>query len=155
MTQTKERIIVGDLLIKVEEFREVALDKLKFLEHFGFRRAPNLEETASTYGTVVFLGKHVGFTFSLDIRDQCVDASVFKVCNAQMKRNWEGGYSSNIHGYLVDYAGYRGGLPLSEEQKKQPPLERMVDGWAELLKQFGQKLLSDRPDSLPQKRGQV
>lgn len=138
----------------VEQFRILALDKFSFLEGKGFHRVPSLEETASTYGTVVYLGKHVGFIFSLDVRDQCVDAEVVKVRDGKIKWNWEeGGYSSNIFGHLVDHAGYRGGPagPAGRGPSKagESDLERMIDGWVELLKQAGQSLLSDRIDSLP------
>ena len=92
----------------VEEFRRLSLIQLSFLEGDGFHRVSNLEETKSTYGTVVYLGKNVGFVFSLDVRGQCVDAQVVKVRDGQMKRNWEGGYSSSLVSHLVRYCGYRG-----------------------------------------------
>lgn len=132
----------------VERFRVLVLDTFSFLEAKGFHRVPGLEETSSTSGTVVYLGKHVGFVFSLDVRDQCVDAQVVKVRDGQMKRNWEGGYSSDVFTHLVRYAGYRG-RPAGASTAEKAALKGMVDGWAELLKQAGESLLSDRPDSLP------
>ncbi len=133
----------------VEQFRDLALDRFSFLETTGFHRRPDLEENSPTSGTVIYLGKHVGFIFSLDVRDQCVDAQIMKVRDRQMKRNWEGGYSSDLFTHLVRYAGYRGRPAGSTEAAGKAAVERMVEGWAELLKQFGQPLLSDRPDSLP------
>jgi hypothetical protein len=139
--------------ITVEEFRILALERFRFLEDFGFRRAPSLEEASPTGGTVVYLGKHVGFIFSLDVRDQCVDAQVVKVLDGQMKRRWEGGYSSGLFMHLVRHTGYRGGMPRSSgdtpSQAGRSALRQMIDGWAELLKHAGQTLLNDRPDSLP------
>ena len=132
----------------VEQFRNLALVRLNFLESKGFHRAPAQEATTPTGGTVVFLGKHVGFILSLDVRDQCVDAQVVKVQDGQIKRTWEGGYSSNILSHLVKHAGYRGQSRESNETSK-PALERMVDAWVELLKGAGQMLLRDQIDTLP------
>src|SRR5262245_15137956 len=132
----------------VEQFRAVALDRFSFMEGKGFHRTPSLEETTPTSGTVVYLGSNVGFIFSLDVRDECVDGQVVKVRDGQMKRNWEGGYSSDIFTHLVRHAGYRGS-PRGPGEPGKSRLEHMIDGWAELLKQAGQTLLSDRADSLP------
>jgi len=136
--------------ITVEQFRTTALDRLGFLEAQGFHRVASLEETTPTSGTVVYLGKNIGFIFSLDVRDQCVDGQVVKVRDGQMKRNWEGGYSSDIFTHLVKHAKYRGKPTGSGERKAgESVLHRMIDGWADLLKQAGQSLLSDKPGSLP------
>lgn len=134
--------------ITVEQFRTLALDRFNFLEGKGFHRVPNLEETTPTSGTVVYLGNNVGFIFSLDVRDQCVDAQVVKVRDGQMKRNWQGGYSSGLFTHLVRHAGYRGRSAGARTAEKAA-LKGMVDAWAELLKQAGESLLSDRPDSVP------
>ena len=136
--------------ITVEQFRTLALDRFGFLEAKGFHRVQSLEETTSTSGTVVYLGENVGFVFSLDVRDQCVDGQVVKVRDGQIKRNWEGGYSSDVFTHLVKHAGYRGRPAGSGERKAgESVLQRMIDGWADLLKQAGQSLLSDTSDSLP------
>lgn len=134
----------------IEQFRVVAVPRLAFLQSLGFRRIPHLEETRSTYGTLVYAGKHVGFIFSLDVRDECVDASVVRVENGKIKTLSEGGYSANIFGHLETYAGYRG-WPRSpaQDQAEVSPLQQMVDSWVELLKDTGHNLLSDRPDVLP------
>jgi hypothetical protein len=144
---------MSNLQFTVEQFRTSALEKLAFLEGNGFNHVPSLEQTSPTSGTIVYLGKHVGFVFSLDVRDQCVDAQVVKVKDGQMKRNWEGGYSSDIFSHLVKYAGYRGSAGGSRKSPNndagQAAIQRMIDGWAELLKKSGQSLLSDKPESLP------
>lgn len=134
----------------VEQFRSVALNTFGFLESMTFHHMPNLEETTSTNGTLIYLGKHVGFIFSLDVRDQCVDAQVVKVKNGEIKRNWNGGYSCNIFTHLVKYAGYRGkSASLHIGGLDKSTLQRMIDDWAQLLKQAGQILLNDVPESLP------
>ena len=119
----------------------------------GFHRAVKFEETSPTIGTMVYLGQHVGFVFSLDVRDQCVDAQVVKVQAGQLKRNWEGGYSSNIFNHLVKYVDFRGSPSgsqnLATDSTGQSAVERMIDRWVELLKVSGQSLLKDRPESLP------
>lgn len=139
---------MSDSQITVEQFRMLALDRFGFLEGKGFYRVPSLEETTPMIGTVVYLGKNVGFIFSLDVRDQCVDGQVVRVRNGQIKRNWEKGYSSGIFTHLVRHAGYRGKTRGSSEAGKSH-LERMIDGQADLLKQAGQFLLTDQVDSLP------
>lgn len=113
---------------------------------------PNLEETSPSTGTIVFMGKHVGFIFSLDLRDECVDGQVVKVCDGKMKRNWEGGYSSNLFSHFVKYNGYR---EKPDELIKPIPGEsgdvallRMIDAWVGLLIVAGESLLSDNPQSL-------
>lgn len=141
---------MSDSQITVEQFRSLALDRFGFLEANGFHRVQSVEETTPTGGTVVYLGKNVGFIFSLDVRDQCVDGLVVKVRDGQMKRNWEGGYSSDVFMHLVKHAGYRG-RPSGSGQRKvgESALQRMIDGWVNLLKQAGQSLLNDNSDSLP------
>ena len=137
----------------IEQFRASALDKFDFLESKGFLHVSRLDETSPTSGTLVYLGKHIGFIFSLDVRDQCVDAQVVKVQDGQMKRNWEGGYSANIFNHLVKYDGYRGNprgsRRLATSGIRQANLQQMIEGWAELLKETGQSLLNDSPESLP------
>lgn len=136
--------------ITVEQFRILALARFGFLEAKGFLRVQSLEESTPTSGTVVYLGKNVGFILSLDVRDQCVDVQVVKVQDGQMKRNLEGGYSSDVFTHLVNHEGYRGKSISSGERKSgESVLQRMIDGCADLLKQAGQSLLSDRSDSLP------
>ncbi|MCX7806511.1 MAG: hypothetical protein N3A38_15195 [Planctomycetota bacterium] len=136
-----------------QQFRALAAGKLSFLESKGFFRKPDLEESSPTMGTIVYLGKHIGFVFSFDVRDQCVDAEIVKVCNGQVKNNWEGGYSSSLLSYLVKYAGYRGGLAAMGHSPSggtpSPSLQEMLDGWVKLLRQSGEFLLIDRPDLLP------
>ncbi|HJW94091.1 MAG TPA: hypothetical protein VJ901_10775 [Thermoanaerobaculia bacterium] len=131
-------------------FRSLASAKFRFLEDKGFRREPKLETTSPTAATVVYLGRHVGFIFSLDLRDICVDAQVVKVENHRIMRNWEGGYSSELFMHLVTHAGLRGlrkapGVRANDAHA----LEQMIDRWAQLLLDAGQTLLLDRPESLP------
>jgi hypothetical protein len=136
--------------ITVEHFRNMASERLRFLESLGFRREQRLEETTPTIGTVVYLGKNVGFVFSVDMRDQCVDGQVVKVRDGQMKRNWEGGSSSDIFTHLVKHTKFRGS-PAGRGGAKgeESSLRQMIDSWVDLLKQAGQSLLNDTPDSLP------
>ena len=136
-----------------EQFRAATTKSFSFFKSLGFCRMPQLEETSPTGATVVYVGKHVGFIFSLDVRDQCIDAQVVKVQNGCLKRNWEGGYSSDIYGHLITHAGYRGNPNPSggngPGHATEYPLQGMIDGWANLLRHAGQSLLEDRPDSLP------
>jgi len=136
-----------------DQFREFVLKKFRFLEDLGFHHVPDLDESSPTSYSITYVGTHVGFVFSLDVRDQCVDAQVVKICNGKMKSAWEGGYSSGLYMHLIKHAGYRGNPSPSGEynldKDTETELQRMINGWAELLRQAGQTLLADQPDSLP------
>ena len=69
-----------------DDFRAAA-DKwlTPFLASHGFRRETSLEEQSPTYASVVYLGKHVGFVFSYDLRDDTVADRVVKVENGAIK----------------------------------------------------------------------
>jgi len=112
-----------------------------------------LEEENSLYGTVVYLGKYVGFIISFDVRDQVVDAEVARAENGHIKRGWDGGYASSIFMHLVNYEGYRGGFTRSHDESihKRPEdvVRGMVDAVVDMLVRAGKNLLEDRPDSLP------
>lgn len=138
--------------ISVEEFRYSAPSKLSWLIERGFNRSEDLEKTTSTMGTLVYRGQHVAFEFSLDVRDQCVDAEVIRIENGTLQRNWDGGYSSDIFNHLVKKEGYRGS-PTGTLDKSSPgsKLDRAIDGWLSLLKTAGSNLLSDRLESLGSK----
>lgn len=138
--------------ITIDEFRAITPAKMKFLEIKGFRRIEALEETTPTMATLVYCGTHVGFVFSLDVRDQCVDAEVVKVVNGQILRNWQGGYSSSLFSHLVKHEGYRGrrvALATNDLGVSDTKIERELNGWIALLQTAGEKLLSDREDSVP------
>lgn len=93
---------MSDSSFTVDEFQSVAATHLSFLEAHGFARDPFLEERKSTYGTVVYRGKHLAFVFSCDVRDQSIDASVVKVENGQLRGGDAGGYSSDLFMHLVN-----------------------------------------------------
>jgi hypothetical protein len=139
--------------ISIEEFRTLSPEWLKVLEGIGFYRSPELEETSPTMATLVYCGKHVAFAFSLDVRDQCVDAEVVRMRNGKMFRNWDGGYSSNIFAHLVKHEKYRGGPKGANwnaaSNVAKSPLEQAIKGWLNLLETSGERLLHDRADSLP------
>jgi len=138
--------------ITVAQFREAAQDRFKFLQGFGFRRSPESEVMSPTGATVVFLGKHVGLVFAFDVRDQRVDTQVAMVQNGKLRRNWEGGFSSDLFTFLVRHAGYRGSHDRSVGSTHRAAgdgdLNQMLDMWVDLLRKNGQKLLEDSPESL-------
>lgn len=143
----------GDTEFTVERFRRVAEDCLEFLSDHGFHRATEAEQTTTTRGTYVLLGRHVGFVFSADLRDRSVGARVVKVVEAQVVDNSAGGYSSDLYRHLVTHEGYRGG-PAGPRDTPPPesvrsPLEDQIQGWARLLRHAGQRLMEDDDQSLP------
>jgi hypothetical protein len=139
--------------ITIESFREFSPLKLDALENWGFKRDLELEEISPTMATLVYRGKNIAFVFSLDVRDQCVDAEVVKVRNGKLLRNWDGGYSSDIFDHLVKREGYRGNPTGSIGNAPINPhgtrLDNVIGGWLNLLRTSGEKLLRDNPDSLP------
>lgn len=139
--------------ITVEQFQKIAPLRLNILEEKGFKRAVSVEHTTPTTSTIVYMGEHVGFVFSFDVRDQCVDAEVVKILNGEILRNWDGGYSSDIFTHLVRHEGYRGS-PLGKAIPEvgigdENSLEKMINGWAGLLRCAGQKLFDDKSNTLP------
>ncbi|MDR4517691.1 MAG: hypothetical protein MRK00_09955 [Nitrosomonas sp.] len=136
-------------MISIEEFKELAPKKLMWLVEKGFRRTEDFEKTSTTMATLVYCGENVAFEFSLDVRDQCVDAEVIQVKDGRLLRNWDGGYSSDIYNYLVKYEGYRG-RPTGT-LTKSPELSELdwaIDGWISLLDTAGSTLLSDHSGTL-------
>lgn len=130
--------------MSTEEFLELAPKKLMWLVKKGFRRAKELEKISPTTATLVYCGKNVAFEFSLDVRDQCIDAEVIKVKRGRLLRNSDGGYSSGIYNHLVKKEGYRGSptgthVNLPESSK----LDQAIDGWISLLDMAGSNLLND------------
>jgi hypothetical protein len=134
-----------------DDFRASADQRLTpYLATHGFRREPSLEEKGDlTFATVVYVGKHVGFIFAYDVRDDAVTDSVVRVENGAIKDDAsQGGYSAGLFTHLVKHAGYRGHV-----RKPSPPgtspMERELSNWIDILTAAGQTLLADRPDSLP------
>ena len=140
--------------ISPEVFASLAPTTLNQLEAYGFRRATDQEEITSTFATIVFIGEHVGFVFSFDVRDQCVDAQVVLVEDGKIRERYQGGYSSSLFTYLQRHTGYRGGVkhgaaPAAGAQTLQSEVHRLVQSQLDLLLQYGQALLSDPPDWTP------
>ena len=135
--------------ITVEDFLKLAPKALLWLFDCGFERAEELEKETPTIRTLVYRGKNVAFEFSLDVRDQCIDAQVIKVENGMLRRNLDGGYSKDIYAHLVSVEGYRGSptgiINLSESNSK---LDKAIAGWSSLLQTAGSKLLADLPDAI-------
>ena len=130
--------------MSIEKFLELAPKKLLWLERKGFRRAEELEESSPTSATLIYKGENLAFEFSIDIRDQCIDAEVIKVEGGKLSRNCDGGYSSDIYNHLVEHEGYRGSP--TGNLTKRPELSKVeqdIDGWIFLIRGAGSKLLSD------------
>ncbi len=145
----------ADTGFSVDRFRELTLQEFAFLPDLGFRRIRALEKTSSLLGTVVFLGRNVGFKLSVDLRDQCVDTQVVKVVAGKPMDNIHGGYSSDLFMHLVNHCGYRGsptGTDKSGAEVAESALSRMVGDSARLLQDAGESLLQDVPESLPMTR---
>lgn len=138
-----------DERISPEEFRELAPGKFRWLPDRGFSRVADLEETTSTMATLVYRGQNVAFEFSFDVRDQCVDAEVIRVESGKLRRNWDGGYSSDIWDHLVRKEGYRRSpRGTFDRTSGGSRLDNAIDSYRSLLETVGATLLSDSPESL-------
>lgn len=91
-------------------------------------------------------GRHVGFVFSYDIRDEVVDAEVVRVEDGRILRRPEGGYSKDLYAHLLEHCGYRGAPGTGGGTSG---LGTTLEGWLALLRSAGAGLLADRADSLP------
>jgi hypothetical protein len=136
--------------VMCEEFRNLVEKHFVFLLEHGFQRSFSDEQDSPTGCCVRYLGKNVGVLISLDIRDNDVSVQVARVNNGVLTRNWEGGYSSSLFMHLVNYTGYRGGMPWPTRECSI--VEKMVIAQATLLLSQGEAVLKDRPDSLPLSR---
>ena len=135
-------------------FSREVLRQCSFLEEMGFRRAEQYESHGSVGSSVVFMGHHVGFSFSLDVRENSIGVEVFRVVEGKKLSEWEGGYSADLWEHLVKHVGYRGRVgPAEASGLRAPSLTSTVAAWVGLLKSVGGPLLSDTQDSLP--RGPV
>lgn len=136
-----------------ESFRTQAEQEFDFMPACGFRRAEHLEHTTPTICSMVYTGAHVGFVFSLDLRDRCIDAEIVAVRDGRLADSLHGGYSSDLFQYLVRHAAYRGGTPNSASAAPgttpDARLRAMIATWADILRQAGSVVLRDDPQVLP------
>jgi hypothetical protein len=136
----------------IEQFRAAVEERFRFLEAHGFRRSRADEHDSPVGASVAYAGKHIGFLVSCDLRDGLVDVRVVRVRNRRLIETGEGGYSRNLLSHLVEHAGYRGGLDRAGRGRARTasgPWERMVDSWAELLRDEGGTLLADEAQAIP------
>ena len=103
------------------EFRSEVLARCQFLEERGFRRAKELEEHGSVGSSVVYMGRAVGFTFYLDVREMYVGVEVFSIVGGQKCSDRDGGYSADLWQFLVKHAGYRGSVGALGPTMGHPP----------------------------------
>lgn len=137
--------------ISSEEFRREVEDAASILKSHGFGRALQFEAETPTTASVVYLGRNVAFTFTLDVRDQAIDLVVTRHRDGKLLATWDGGYSSSLFTHLLKHCGFRG-RPTSPPSL--PPTasrtQRMIAENLNLLAHpSSANLLADKPDSLP------
>ena len=137
--------------ITAKIFTEIASVKLDFLQGLGFRRNRFLEENSSTSCCLVYAGLNIAFVVSLDMRDQCIDDAVVRICDGVLEYFSFGGTQiPSVFSYLVCYKGYRGryyGCYKKIDNPKASELEHRLNGYISLLLNAGQYLLEDNPDT--------
>lgn len=142
---------MSDMPISSDEFRRNVEDAARILVAHGFQRAPRLDDDMSTLASVVYIGRNVAFTFTLDIRDQAVDLVVTRVRDGVLVPTWDGGYSSSLFAFLIKHHGFRGhrmsptALPQGASKAKLAILPLVYL----LAHPSSASLLADRPDALP------
>lgn len=134
---------------EVDRLRELCRDKLAFLKDSGFRESPADGETTPTFASVVYLGRNVGLVFSLDRRDNTVDAQVARLEAGRLPDPRSPGGTVGLMSYLVKHCGYRGRLPPglrdATSGATSDALSAALDGWAGVLRAGGTSLLKDEP----------
>lgn len=134
-----------------EEFRRQVVHCARLLEQHGFKRACSLEIENPTWLEVVYIGRHVAFSFGLDRRDQMVDFRVTRVRDGELIPNSQGGFKTSVFHFLVKHCGYRGGIRPSDDMPPgASPTELHLSGLVNLLTlPIAVRLLADTEDSLP------
>jgi hypothetical protein len=133
-------------LISSEEFRREVQECATALASHGFQRAPGFDSETPTAASVVYVGRNVAFTFTLDIRDQAIDIVVTRCRYGKLVANWDGGYSSSLFTHLLNHCGFRGRATPAASKAKQK-LSALV---SLLAQPCSANLLADRVDALPQ-----
>jgi hypothetical protein len=142
-------MLAGAMSETAERFRAWVEREFRFVETRGFRRISDGDRDTPVGAAVTYLGKHLGFLITLDVRDQVVDARVVRVRDGQVM---DGGYACDLFVHLISHAGYRGGpsgTPAPERGADASRIERQVIGWANLLRTAGESLLADQEMALP------
>ena len=145
-----KKALESDEAISAEGFRRDVLASAGALEARGFKRAPEFERESSTTASIVYLGRHVAFTFELDIRDQAIDLTVTRCRDGRLVSTWDGGYSSSVFGHLVTHCGFRGRpVPQASLPSSASKAQRRISALVGLLfHPCAAGLLEDRADAL-------
>ena len=139
-------------LISSEEFLREVQECACTLTSHGFQRAPGFDSETSTTASVVYVGRNVAFTFTLDIRDQAIDIVVTRCRHGRLVVNCDGGYSSSLFTHLLNHCGFRGrATPAASISPAASKAKQMLSALVSLLAQpCSANLLADRVDALPQ-----
>jgi len=138
-------------IITSEEFRREVEAGAGILKSHGFERATRFETETPTTASMVYLGRNVAFTFTLDVRDQAIDLGVTRIREGRLVDNWDGGYSSSLFTHLLKNCGFRGRpSALVSLPPTAPKVQKLVTAQFCLLAHpASSNLLADNPDSLP------
>lgn len=143
---------MSDETISSDEFRRDVEEAASILRSHGFQRAPEFESEMPTTASVVYVGRNVAFTFTLDIRDQGVDLIVTRYHDGKLVPTWDGGYSSSVITHLLNRCGFRGRpIPAASLSSTASKTKRVLSALVNLLTQpCAASLLADQADALPQ-----
>lgn len=146
-THGGSKLVAGALL---DEFRSEVLKQCRFLVERGFRRAEEYEARSSMGTCVAFVGKHVGFSFYTDLRDQHVGVQVFKVVDGRRPPSRDGGHASDLWKLLVREVRHRSAAPTTGRARAaEGSAPGVLKEWVALLRTAGAWLLADEPGSVP------
>jgi hypothetical protein len=138
--------------ISSKEFRlEVDAAAASIFQSHGFHRASKFDTESPTTASVVYCGKNLAFTFTLDIRDQAIDLIVTRYRGGKLLANWDGGYSSSVFTHLLNHCGFRGRpTPPAALPATSSRAQKMIASHLNLLVHpASAALLSDTMDALP------
>lgn len=136
-------------VVPLDEFRSEVLKHCRFLVEIGFRRAEEYEATGPMGTCVAFVGKHVGFSFYTDLRDQHVGVQVFRVVDGRRPAQREGGHASDVWKLLAREVRQRSAGLAGPARAPDASAPAALKDWVVLLKTAGARLLADEPGSVP------
>lgn len=141
---------MSDETISSNDFRRDVEKAAIILRSKGFQRAPEFESQTPTTSSVVYVGRNVAFTFTLDIRDQGIDLVVTQYRDGKLLPTSDGGYSSSLFTHLINRCGFRGRpIPSASLSSTASKTMRALSALVNLLTQpCAASLLADRGDAL-------
>ena len=124
-------------------FMQVISTIFSYLIQSGFKKQEMPLSNTKTYAQVIFVGKHVGLSFSYDFIEEVCDCAIAKVESGEyVKLKGSKSLWLPLFSFLVERYKYRGGIKLNESMKKHQFAE--LYKFNEMLRAVGKSLIEDK-----------